>query len=397
MMKIAVIGAGHGGLQVAKVLAEKGIDVTVYEKNEKEMLSYDWYDDVENIVFSQLDIPLPEGSTKTEHVSFVLPFLKKPFRVVASEKTRERHIDRRKFAMLLADRAEAAGADVHYGEKVLSLLFGKGGEVLGIRTEKAEAYCDLVVDSSGVESPFRVSLPQAWGVTGEIDKDLCFHVYRGFYSAAEGIAPPADFPKKLYLKHLNEKGISWCIYEPDGLVNVLIGRMGGLSEETFARAFGKLKEANPIIGDTVVRGGDFCLIPIRRPLTRMSGAGYVAIGDAAFMTMPLIGSGIANSLRAGEILGRVIADSGDVSPETLWKYQVEYYKTVGGGHFMINSMKNVLLDIDIEHPFRPKAVFSLLGGLRRGLRAKKWALAIPETYDGERIRLWLEKEPEVKQ
>ncbi len=396
-MKIAIIGAGHGGLQAAKVLCENGIDVTVYEKNNKESLSYDWFDDVENTVFSELDIPLPSGSSKTEHVSFVLPFLKKPFKITASEKTRERHIDRRKFALLLAERAEKAGAKIKYNENVLSLLFGENNEIIGIKTESEDVLCDLVIDSSGVASPFRASLDSSCGITKHIDKNLCFHVYRAFLSANKQERIPTDFPKKLYLKHLNEKGISWCIYEPDGLVNVLIGRMGEMSDEVFTRAYNNLKKINPIMGDTVIRGGEFCLIPIRRPLTKMSTTGYVAIGDAAFMTMPLIGSGIANSLRAGEILGRKIAQNGSVMPDVLWEYQVQYYKTVGADHFLINSIKNTLLNLDIEHPFKIKTIVGLLKAVKTGLKAKKWALSIPEKYDEEKIHQWIKKEIDVNE
>ena len=46
-VKIVIIGAGHGGLQAAKELSKDGFDVTVYEKNSPEKVSYDWRDDVE--------------------------------------------------------------------------------------------------------------------------------------------------------------------------------------------------------------------------------------------------------------------------------------------------------------------------------------------------------------
>ena len=44
MKNIIVAGAGHGGLIAAAKLAEKGYNVTVYEKNAREELGHDWED-----------------------------------------------------------------------------------------------------------------------------------------------------------------------------------------------------------------------------------------------------------------------------------------------------------------------------------------------------------------
>lgn len=42
--KIIVAGGGHGGIAAAALLAEHGFDVTVYEKNRREDMGYDWTD-----------------------------------------------------------------------------------------------------------------------------------------------------------------------------------------------------------------------------------------------------------------------------------------------------------------------------------------------------------------
>ena len=51
------------------------------------------------------------------------------------------------------------------------------------------------------------------------------------------------------------------------------------------------------------------------------------------MTVPIIGSGIANSFKAARILSDVIeADTdGAYSSRTLWDYQVGYYQKLGNG------------------------------------------------------------------
>lgn len=97
---------------------------------------------------------------------------------------------------------------------------------------------------------------------------------------------------------------------------MLIGRAGELPKETFDRAYKALKASNPIISDEIVRGGRTCIIPIRYPLTHMVADGYAAIGDAAFMTIPMIGSGIENSMKAACILADTIIKSNSVKRKT---------------------------------------------------------------------------------
>ena len=164
----------------------------------------------------------------------------------------------------------------------------------------------------------------------------------------DGEKLPKNHKKKVYLKYLGMPGISWCICEPDGLVNILIGRVGKMHESEFKNALLKLKKSNPVISDEIVMGGEFGRIPVRYPLTKMVGKGYVTVGDAAFMTIPLTGSGISNSLRAGQILAEEIIKNNSVSVDTLWAYQVKYYKEIGAEHFFTDYIKRTLLMSDTE-------------------------------------------------
>jgi flavin-dependent dehydrogenase len=65
------------------------------------------------------------------------------------------------------------------------------------------------------------------------------------------------------------------------------------------------------------------------------------------MTVPLIGSGIANSLKAAKMLADTVsADSSfSFSAETLWKYQVKYYKELGSGLAPLECVKYMLLSL----------------------------------------------------
>ncbi len=189
-------------------------------------------------------------------------------------------------------------------------------------------------------------MPDSFNITKQPEFDEIFMTYRAFLEPVEGSDISSHPRKKLYLKHIGESGISWCAVEPTGLVNVLIGRVGVLDEATLANAVEKLKEDNPVYGDKLVCGGGMYIIPVRYPLSKMVAPGYAAIGDAAFMTAPMIGSGMGNSIRAGKLLADAIINDKSVCLGTLWKYQVGYYKIIGKGDFNVDIIKRTLLKAD---------------------------------------------------
>lgn len=427
-MKIVIIGAGHGGLQAAKELSKNGYQVTVYEKNSSEKVSYDWRDDVEPTVFKELKITLPENSRKTSRTSFVAPFSETPLYIEKEENADEWSIKRNSFVLLLVKLAEEAGAKIKFNTPVQKLIVEEN-EVKGVVVKGEKIFADLVIDSSGIDSCFRKEVAKIFNITEKLDDNDVFTVYRAFVKTADGEKLPENHKKKVYLKYLGMPGISWCICEPDGLINILIGRVGELHESEFKNALLKLKKSNPVISDEIVMGGKFGRIPVRYPLTKMVGKGYVIVGDAAFMTIPITGSGISNSLRAGQILAEEIIKNNSVSVETLWKYQVKYYEKIGAEHFLIDYLKRTLLyssDEDIKYMFesgiitendlcnfssgkglkftpyelvfklrkclkKSGFVISLLSGVMNGLKAKNQAMKIPQNYDEEKIKIWQTK------
>ena len=107
------------------------------------------------------------------------------------------------------------------------------------------------------------------------------------------------------------------------------------------------RKDNPILGDKVLRGGYMAEIPVRHPLSIMVADGYAAIGDSAFMTVPIIGSGLADAFKASKMLAdTIIADKSETySAETLWDYQVQYYKALGAGMAPLALVKLLLAKI----------------------------------------------------
>ncbi len=154
---------------------------------------------------------------------------------------------------------------------------------------------------------------------------------------------------------MGQAGISWVIQDHDpNLVDVLIGRVGELSTKNLKEALEDIKEKNPTAGEEVVKGGSLYRIPVRFPATRMVANGYVAIGDSAFMTIPMLGSGIASSMKAAilltETIGYSMSRGRKASEEmfnvgALWRYQVKVFRSFGAEHCAVDAMKRGVLSM----------------------------------------------------
>ena len=166
----------------------------------------------------------------------------------------------------------------------------------------------------------------------------------------------------------------------------------------------------------------------------MVANGYAAIGDSAFMTVPIIGSGIANSLRVAPLLAKAIMDdrSETYTAEALWQYQYKFYKNLGAGLAPLAAVKLLLTKItpeqldyifekgiltwkemtitadttsitDFVHPAldMPKRAVSIVKDkdlLKKMLKVgadigKIMALciALPKEYNKEKVKHWAEK------
>lgn len=338
-----------GGMVAAERLSKLGFEVTVYEQSPSlDEMRYDWHDDVNPRIFRRLGMEMPAGSFKKKSWTFVSPHgvVVREFR--QDEDNADYSIERRALNRMLYERA-CGGAKFVFGAKVEKPIVEKGA-VVGVVVNGQEVRADLVVDSLGAMSALKKDLPAEFGIT-QHREDEVFVAYRAFYEKNPD-APAPKYTNKVYLKHMGEAGISWVIQDNDpNLVNVLVGRIGKLTTYDLDRALEDLRKTNPTIGEKVVRGGQMCVIPVRYPATRMVANGYVAIGDSAYMTIPMLGSGIATGMLAGQLLAETIGENmskgvkgADLfKTSRLWRYQVKVFREFGAEHCGVDVMKRAVL------------------------------------------------------
>lgn len=421
-MKIIIAGAGVGGLFLAKVLSEKDYDISIFENRDKDSLSYDWYDDVSYDTFLKSGISKNRLSFYSKKDwSFIMYGSTNVTKINIPDEKKDISVHRRTLSEELMK--DLKGVAFHFGEKVLSPIV-KDEKVVGIKTIKGEYYADLIIDSAGVDSPLRTNLPDKAKIQKEIKQEEKFSVYRAFFERNQEFKEDYH-TNKAYLRHLGRRGISWAIDGKD--VDVLIGNIGSISNEEIESALNDIKRDNQMIIGQALSAGKY-IIPVRRPLAKMVWNGYVALGDSAFMTIPMLGSGIRSSILSAKILSEVIETIKPDFPEKkLWLYQARVIKELLYTHYSVDIMKNWLLKASLKdiafianskivsasdmalvasgNPFelsckemfkkaikgisKPRLLIDLLITLIKGKSALKKAQEIPLEFEEKKVARWI--------
>ncbi len=346
--KIIVAGGGHGGIATGMILAKKGYDVTVYEKNSEKNMGHDWTDIFDRKGFTAIGIPVPpERMYNLKHdMTFYGPSLTTPITQSVPYDELEIQMERSDIYKYIIHYAKKAGVKFVFDCEVKGPIL-LGNRIVGIKTSMGNKFADLVIDACGIHSPVRRNLPSSLGIQKDVEQYEQFYVYRAFFNKTCEVEDVNKF--KVVILAQGKHGLSWVATEEEW-TDVLIGRLEPFDIEEANATIEKLRETNPSLGTERLRGGQFVNIPVRQPLGVMVADGYVAIGDSAFMTVPVIGSGIANSFKAARILALTILKDkeGSYSAETLWNYQRRFFKELGNGLAPLASIKMMLARFDAE-------------------------------------------------
>ncbi|MCQ2480154.1 MAG: NAD(P)/FAD-dependent oxidoreductase [Clostridia bacterium] len=428
MKRIIVVGAGHGGVIAAAKLAKSGFDVTVFEKKKREDLGHDWEDRFTFSLLSRLieksEKDFPEGCWRYRgDCAFVSPAKRKKVIINYNDDNRQKIMWRVPLLNMLIDYAEKCGVNFIYSTEVYSPVIDKNF-VTGIVTSGGVVSGDMVIDAAGAFSPIRKNLPDS----AEIEKDPrrgdLFYAYRAYYKRDTEAKMP-EVPFEVYMYHEGEKGLSWFCTNDDN-VDILIGRIDPINDVKVKEQVEIFRKSHPWFTDEILHGGNYGIIPVRRPLSLMVYNGYAAVGDSAFMTTPMNGMGIDLSLLAGELLAKTIKKAnGDFSRENLWEYNREFHKLYGGETAKNEGLKNSILSIpsegvdflfendviqssDLAGAGKNTNISALLGKAARGMKNPPFFLAIingliqggraastyknaPEKFDILKIRKWSKK------
>ncbi len=342
MARIIVAGAGHGGLVAAIKLAQAGYEVILFEKSPKNDMGLPQQDVFEKDTFAYIDLPSPKNITICKNQLTFIPSDATTAPLTMPQPEEEAIVMERKVLINhLLSLAEKSGVKIYYSCPVIEPII-LGSRVAGVRTFEGDFYGDIVVDACGVDSPLRNNLPQFMNVNREIKDFDIIYTYRAHFEKEPDVPQP-DTYYDILAKEDGTVGFSWVVTEDD-FVDVLICRFAPLTQEGVLTELQKICENYPHISKNFIRGGLYLKIPVCQPLAVLVADGYAAVGDSAFMTYPVKGSGISYAMKAGAMLADTIANDTNAlyNTETLWDYQRRFFKEIGFTAGRLALFKNLL-------------------------------------------------------
>lgn len=342
MAQIIVAGAGHGGLVTAIKLARIGYEVILFEKSAKSDMGLPQQDVFEKDTFSYIDLPAPKNITICKNQLTFISSESTTAPLTLPQPEEEAIVMERKVLINhLLTLAENSGVKIYYNCPVIEPII-LGSRVAGVKTFDGEIYGDIVIDACGVDSPLRNNLPKFMNINREIKNFDIIHTYRAHFEKNPD-APQPDTYYDILAKEDGTVGFSWVVTEDD-FVDILICRFSPLTQETVLSELQKIYESYPHIGKNFIRGGLYLKIPVCQPLAVLVADGYAAVGDSAFMTYPVKGSGISYAMKSGSLLADTIANDTNAlyNTETLWEYQRRFFKEIGFTAGRLALFKNLL-------------------------------------------------------
>lgn len=343
---VIVIGGGPAGATVSTLIAQKGYRVELFERERfprfhiGESLIPETY-----WVFQRLNMLEKMKASqfvKKHSVQFVNEFGKEsaPFYFTKHrphECSQTWQVVRSEFDEMMLQNAEEHGVQVNQGVRVLDVLF-EGDRAVGVKIQDEagaarEIHADVVVDASGQSSmlinKFKTRIPDP-----ELNKGAIWTYFEGAYrdqGEDEGVT--------LVLRVEAKKGWFWYIPQHNNIVSVgVVGDFDYLfkgrsdNETTFREELDRC----PAVKERVAMGKQVARIFATKDYTyrssRLSGNGWVLVGDAFGFLDPLYSSGVLLALKSGQLAADAIVDGlakGDTSEAQLGAWGPEFVKGMG--------------------------------------------------------------------
>ena len=294
-------------------------------------------------------------------------------------------LNRQKLPEIQNQRCKKIGIEFEYEINLTGMTYD-GLQVTGIQgidnktKQPFKRTTKIVVDATGVTSVLRGGLKNSTKVEKRIDRRDLESTGRYIMYFDQGEKDLSEFDSDYCIIHLDQDiapgGYGWVFPKGDNKVNIGLGveksllarrnkrlgkkdNVGSLMKEYLERNRAiKNSRLSEDPEDANNNSGTF-QVSVRRQNDCMVSAGYVLVGDSAWMPKPIDAGGIGPALIAGTILGNNVAqalEANDVSEAGLWQYNLDFikeygYKTAGLELFrrLVQQMSNEQISYGMKH------------------------------------------------
>jgi len=336
---VVVVGGGPAGSMTAKVLAEKGVKVVVFEKRQEIGSPKRCGEGLSSKDAKLLGLDIPQRCIAQDiEGAFVFAPSGKKFEIRIGETGFV--LERKVFDKWLASEAAKTGAKVVAKADVVDVL-KEGDRVCGVTVEhmgeRRNVKAKVVVAADGVESltARRAGFPL-------INNPALFD--SGFQYEMAGIDVDEHMLEFYLGNKIAKRGYIWIFPKGNKTANVGIGIAGtekNVSKELldeFISNDSRLSKGSIV---EVNAGG----VPVGGLLENMVADGLVLVGDAAHQVNPIHGGGLVEVMSAAQIAAGVITDAiakGDYSAKFLSRYNKLWWEQRGKHLKKIEKVREIV-------------------------------------------------------
>lgn len=340
---VIVIGGGPAGATVSTLLAQRGIRVELFERERfprfhiGESLIPETYWVLQRL--NLIEKLKASHFVKKHSVQFVndngrisTPFYffdNKPH-----ECSTTWQVLRSEFDELLLRNAQEHGVHVHEEARVLDIILENDRAVGVLVSENngspRRVSAQVIVDASG-QSSLMINKLGLRVADPKLNKGAIWSYFKGAYRDSgrdEGVT--------LVMQTKDKKGWFWYIPQHDDMVSVgVVGDFEYLfnGRKDHETTFQEELDRCPVAKKRVEKGARAARFYATKDYTyrssRVSGDGWVLVGDAFGFLDPLYSSGVLLALRSGELAADNIAEAlalGDTSRAQLGKWEADFVR-----------------------------------------------------------------------
>ncbi len=339
---IIIIGGGPAGSTVAALLAEKNLDVLLFEREKFPRFSIG-----ESLMpgtywtLKRLGV-LDKMKASVFPKKYSVQFYSKSGRASAPfyffendehESSKTWQVLRSEFDQMLLDNAEEKGAEARQGVSVLGVLF-EGEKAVGVRAKLPDKSIEefrakVIVDASGQSALISRKLKMSSVEPGLKKASIYTHFEGGVRD--EGV----DAGATIIYHTRNQDSWFWYIPLPNDVVSVgVVGSLDYLLQnrkDDLQKIFDAELEMCPALKPRLENARQLFPFKVTKDFSyranRLAGDGWVLVGDAFGFLDPIYSSGVFLALKSGEMAADAISEAfakNDFSGRQLGKFGPEY-------------------------------------------------------------------------